>query len=60
MQTIQNNLGLSLCATLSICYIVTTSDNWVKYKKEVSIDGSISLFNTKIEFNKSYLCQLSD
>jgi len=60
MQTIQNDLGFSLCAALSICYIVTTLDNWVKYEREVSIDSSMSPLNTRIEFNRSYLCQLLD
>jgi len=33
-----NDLGFSLCAALSVCYVVTTSDDWMKSKMEVSAD----------------------
>jgi len=31
-----NDLGFSLCATLPVCYVVTTSDNSKKSEMEVS------------------------
>ena len=33
-----NNLGFSLCAILSVCYIVATLDKWIKSKMGVSAD----------------------
>ena len=33
-----NNLGFSLCATLSVCHVVATSDDREKSELEVSAD----------------------
>jgi len=38
-----NNLGFSLCATLSVCHVVTTSDKWKKSEMEVSADWCIAI-----------------
>jgi len=42
----QNNLGFSLYTVLSICYIIITSDEWMKSKMEVSADAGVLLLNT--------------
>jgi len=31
-----NDLGFSLCAVLSVCYVVVTSDKWMKSEMGVS------------------------
>jgi len=46
MWTCQNDLDFSLCAILSIYYVVVTSDEWMKSEMEVSADVGISLLNT--------------
>ena len=33
-----NDLGFSLCAALSVCHIVTTSDEWMESEMGVSTD----------------------
>ena len=47
MWTCQNNLGFSLCAALSICHMVTTSDEWMKSEIEVSADVGVLPLNTR-------------
>ena len=34
MWTFENNLGFSLCAMLSVCYIITTSEDRSKSKED--------------------------
>ena len=38
-----NNLSFSLYAVLSICYMVVTSDEWIKSEIEVSADWCIAI-----------------
>ena len=38
-----NDLGFSLCAMLSICYVVATSDNKKKSEMEVSANWYIAI-----------------
>jgi len=53
MWTLLNNLGFSLCTTLSVCHIVTTSDNRKKSEMGVSADLVYCCWTPEIEFNKS-------
>ena len=46
MWTCQNNLGFSLYTMLLVCYMVVTSDKWMKSEMRVSADISISPLNT--------------
>jgi len=46
MWTCQNDLGFSLYAVLSVCYVVATSDGWIKSKMEVSADVGVLVLNT--------------
>ena len=55
-----NDLGFSLCAMPSVCCIVTISDDRKKSKMEVSADLVCHCWTLEIEFNKNYLCWLSD
>ena len=43
MQTCQNDFGFSLYAALFICHVVTISNNWLKSKKEVSVNNGVLL-----------------
>jgi len=45
MWTCQNDLGFSLCAILSVYYMVATSDGWMKSKMEVSADVGVLVLN---------------
>jgi len=38
-----NNLSFSLYTVLSICYMVVTSDEWIKSEIEVSADWCIAI-----------------
>ena len=38
-----NDLGFSLYAVPSVCYIVATSDEWIKSEIEVSADWYITV-----------------
>jgi len=44
MQACWNNLGFSLYAAPSVCYMVINSDNWLKFEREVSTDSGVLLF----------------
>ena len=55
-----NNLGFSLCAVLSVCYVVTTSDDGKKSKIEVSADWCVAVEHWRSSSIRDYLCQLSD
>ena len=46
MQTCRNNLGFSLYTMLYVCYMVITSDEWIKSKIKVSADIGVSSLNT--------------
>jgi len=57
MWTCQNNLGFSLCITLSVCYIITISENWIKSKERVSTDvGMLPFEHWKSSSIEIYLC----
>ena len=56
IQTCQNNLSFSLYTISSICYIVTTSDEQIKSKIEVSTDLVCCYWTLEIKFNKGYFC----
>ena len=43
-----NNLGFSLCAALSICHIVTTSDDRKKSKMGVSADWCVAIEHQRL------------
>ena len=47
IQTCQNDLGFSLCAVLSVCCVVVTSDEWMKFEIKVSLDVGVLLLNTR-------------
>ena len=47
MWTCQNNLGFSLYIILSVCCMITISENWTKSKVRVSTDVDVLLLNTK-------------
>ena len=51
-----NNLGFSLCAALSVCHMVATSDDRKKSKMGVSANWCVAIETPEIKFNKSYLC----
>ena len=46
-QTFQNNLGLSLYTTLSVCYLIITSEEELKSKRELSADSDVLPLNTR-------------
>ena len=43
----QNDLGFSLCTALSVYCVVTTSDEWMKSKIEISANISMSPLNIR-------------
>ena len=55
-----NDLGFSLCAVLSVCYMVTTSDNGKKSEMEVSANWYVAIEYQRLSSIRDYLCQLSD
>ena len=60
IQTCQNNLDFSLYIILSVCCMITTSDEWLKSEMKVSADLVYHHWTPEIEFNRSYLHQSSD
>ena len=48
-----NDLGFSLCAALSVCRVVTTSDEGEGVRVEVSTELVCRRWTPEIEFNKS-------
>jgi len=55
-----NDLGFSLCAALSVCYMVTTSDDGKKVQVGVSTDWCVTVEHWRSSSIRIYLCQLSD
>jgi len=55
-----NNLGFSLCAVLSVCYVVATSDDGKKSEIEVSADWCVAVEYWRSSSIRDYLYQLSD
>jgi len=55
-----NNLGFSLCAALSVCCVVTTSDDVMKSKMGVSADWCVTVEHWRLSLIRVYLHQLSD
>ena len=43
MKVHKNDLGFSLCTTLSVCYVITTSDDREKSKMGVSADWCVAI-----------------
>ena len=55
-----NDLGFSLYAAPSVCYVVTTSDDGEKSEMEVSADLCIAVEHQRLSLIRDYLYQLSD
>ena len=55
-----NDLGFSLCSTLSVCCIVATSDNRKKSEMEVSADWCVAIEHQRLSSIRDYLHWLSD
>jgi len=55
-----NNLGFSLCAALSVCYMVITSDDGKKSEMGVSANWYVTIEHWGLSSIRGYLCQLSD
>jgi len=55
-----NDLGFSLCAVLSVCCVVTTSDEGKKVRVGVSTDWCIAVEHQRLSSRRVYLHQLSD
>ena len=51
-----NNLGFSLCAALSVCHVVATSDDGEKSEIEVSADWCIAVEHWRLSSIRDYLC----
>jgi len=50
-----NNLGFSLYAALSVCYVVATSDNKKKSEMEVSTDWCVAIEHWRSSSIRDYL-----
>ena len=48
MQTLWNDLGFSLCTTLSVCHMIATSDKKKESKIEVSADWYVTVEHWKL------------
>jgi len=57
---LQNDLGFSLCAALSVCYMVATSDNGKKSEMELSADGCVTIEHWRLSSIRDYLRRLSN
>jgi len=55
-----NDLGFSLCAAPSVCYMVATSDDGKKSEMEVSADWCVTIEHQRSSSIRDYLCRLSD
>jgi len=55
-----NDLGFSLCAALSVCHIVTTSDDRKKSEMEVSADWCVAVEHQRSSSIRDYLHRLLD
>ena len=55
-----NDLGFSLCAALSVCHIVTTSDDGKKSEMKVSADWCVAVEHQRSSSIRDYLHRLSD
>ena len=55
-----DNLGFSLCAALSVCHMVVTSDIGKKSEIGVSADWCVTIEHWGLSSIRGYLCQLSD
>ena len=55
-----NDLGFSLCAALSVCHMVVTSDDGKKSEMRVSADWYVAVEYWRLSSIRDYLCQLSD
>ena len=50
-----NDLGFSLCAALSVCHMVATSDDGEKSKMKVSADWCIAIEHQRSSSIRDYL-----
>ena len=55
-----NNLGFSLYTALSVCCMVTTSDEGKKVRVGVSTDWCVTVEHQRSSLIRVYLCRLSD
>jgi len=55
-----NDLGFSLCAVLSVCHMVATSDDGKKVWVGVSTNWCVAIEHQRSSSIRVYLCQLSD
>ena len=55
-----NDLGFSLCAALSVCCVVATSDEGEKVWVGVSSDWCVAIEHWRSSSMRVYLCRLSD
>ena len=55
-----NDLGFSLCAVLSVCHMVATSDEGKKVRVDVSTDWCVAVEHWRSSSIRDYLCRLSD
>jgi len=55
-----NDLGFSLCAALSVCCVVATSDEGEKVWVGVSTDWCVAVEHWRLSSVRVYLCRLSD
>ena len=51
-----NDLGFSLCAVLSVCYVVATLDDGKKSKIGVSADWCVAIKHWGSSSIRDYLC----
>ena len=51
-----NDLGFSLCIALSVCHIVTTSDEQIKSEMEVSDDWCVAVEHWRSSSIRVYFC----
>jgi len=51
-----NDLGFSLCAVPSVCYVVVTLDDGKKSKMEVSADWCVAVEHQRLSSIRVYLC----
>jgi len=50
-----NDLGFSLCAALSVCCVVATSDNGKKSEMGVSADWCVTVEHRRLSSIRDYL-----
>jgi len=51
-----NSLGFSLYVTLFICYVIATSDKWMKSEMGVGADGYVTVEYWRLSLIRVYHC----